>query len=106
MFEDLKSVSFVETENGYDLIPIRYNGSWNVYQHESTDGRDYSLMLWECVDATAWDMLENDLEEGIITEKQYDEYQDTGVPAETWDLSVEYLFASLEENGVECLVAA
>ena len=105
MFEGLKSVSFKETENGYDLVWVRYNGSWNIFQHESTDGMDYSLMLWECIDATAWDMLEDNLEEGIITEKQYDEYQDKGVPAEIWDLSVEYLFQSLEENGVECLVA-
>ena len=105
MLESLKSVSFKETENGYDLIPVGYNGSWNIYQHESTDGKDYSLALHDIIYSVAYDSLECAYEDGELDDECIALYENDEIPSEYWDLGVEALMDALEENGAKCLVS-
>ncbi len=64
VLENVKSVSIVDN----DFVYLRNNGSYNVIQHESIDGKDYSYTITEFVHDNAWEMFEADVEEGIVEE--------------------------------------
>jgi hypothetical protein len=64
VLENVKSVSVVDN----DFVYLRNNGWYNVIQHESIDGKDYSYTITEFVHDTAWEMFEADVEEGIVEE--------------------------------------
>jgi len=82
--ENIKTISIYE--NGMPVIG-RYNGSWNYIEHTSTDGRDYSISIWDCYYASVENLFE-DVEEEDFTEE---------MSTEAWELTLE----QLEDFGVE-----
>ena len=70
-------------------ITKEYNGSWTVIDHESSDGNDYSMCIWNTYDQAVEEMMhEYGVEdEGQFTEEDYlkawewtlDAYADSGV---------------------------
>lgn len=64
----------------------RYNGSWHVIDHTSSDGKDYSITIWEYF----YESLE------MLDES--DEPSDELIQ-EAWDITLEML----EDNGIKLI---
>ena len=67
-----------------------YNGSWHVIKHESTDGADYSIMIWDTI------------YEGIYNAEESLGYELVG---EEWTEEVAYILQNIADGfDIELLV--
>ena len=82
--ENIKTISI--DDNGTP-ITNRYNGSYHPIEHTSTDGRDYSMTIWDWYYGTV-DFLFEDVEEEDFTNE---------MSQEAWAMTME----QFESFGVE-----
>lgn len=55
----MENVTKIYLDKNSNPVISYYNGSWKVIKHESTDGKDYSIMIWETIYDGIYDAEEN-----------------------------------------------
>ncbi len=73
----MKNIKTISINQDGTPTTLRYNGSYRPIEHTSTDGKDYSIFLWETY-YQAVDMIFPETED--LTDEQY---------AEAWEMALE-----------------